>query len=202
MKIAINIGHTPTDPGAIDGLDAKANDFRYSREESDNNRFGGFVCSRLIHAGYEVKIFEQGISEPFKALGNRILAWQPDLFFSLHRNAAPSAPAARGWSVWYHGSSCDSKKLAGMLAEELKSFPDIRPDPVNCLRNDFEIYPRTDTYPGGFAVLIHTNLVPGCLFEGGFLTNPMDETWYDNAQILDNMARAVALTVKDWRLNR
>ncbi len=202
MKIAINIGHTPTDPGAVDGIDAKANDFRYSREESDNNRFGGFVCSRLLQVGYEVKIFEQGVAEPFKALGNRILEWQPDLFFSLHRNAAPSAQAARGWSVWFHDPSCDSKKLAQMLAEELKIVPDIRPDPVNCLRSDFEIYPKTDKYPGGFAVLINTNLVPGCLFEGGFVTNPMDELWYDNAQILDNMAKALVQAVNHWGLSR
>jgi len=190
FKIVINPGHSSVRFGAEDGINAAEKDYRWTREESDNNRLAGIVIRELyLDLRLEIKIMQQSGYEKLSDLCNRIEKYAPDVLIALHRNAV-SNPQAKGWSLWYHEPSREGKGLAISIANHLRKLPNIQEDRGGGVRSDYERFPGS-----GFAVL---RTVPkGILFEGGFITNPIDEIWYDSATILVIIAEAIGRGMKD-----
>ena len=194
-KIAINIGHSVTDWGAEDGLNPAQGDTRYTRETFDNGLLAGVLIRSLWeNVVFDVKLFQQQGPEKLQVHIDRIKQWSPDYVISLHRNCVSSSKAT-GWSVWYHGKNTGSKSIAYVFAENLRAVPNIWGDTAGDVRSDFEIYPPNPTEGklGGFGIL---RAFPdtGILFEGGFISNPKDEVWYDDVTILVFIARAMKLS--------
>ena len=184
FKIVINPGHSSVRSGAEDGINTAEKDYRWTREESDNNRLAGIVCRDLaLDLRFDIRIMQQSGYEKLSDLCARIVKHAPDILISLHRNAV-SNPKAAGWSVWYHDPSCEGKGLAISVDNHLRQLSFIQPDRGGGVRSDYERYPGS-----GFAVL--RTIPRSILFEGGFITNPQDEVWYDNVGILIGIARSI-----------
>lgn len=197
MKVAINIGHSQTKPGAIDAIQPSEEDYRYSREESDNNRFAGFLAAALLSEGAEVKLFQQQGNETLKSIADKIMEWDPDLVVSLHRNNVASSKPS-GWSVWHHADSAPDKNLAKEIAKQLGKVSSIWKDTAGSVRSDYEVYPPTSSSSGGFSILRNTSGVPSALIEFGFMSNPKDEVWFDDVIILRDSSLAVTSAIKKY----
>lgn len=198
-KVAVNIGHSHTRYGAEDGIDPRQKDFRWTREANDNSLLAG-VLIRELHGRSPIvaHIFQQQGKESLSSLVHRINVFYPAVLISLHRNSVTSSKP-NGWSVWYHGKNAQGKKLAKITAQELSRINLINMDPAGGIRSDFEIYPPDikKGKKGGFRIL-QDFADRGILFEGGFISNPIDEVWYDDPDILVSIAQALRVGIEKF----
>ncbi|MGB3341311.1 MAG: N-acetylmuramoyl-L-alanine amidase [bacterium] len=198
-KVAANIGHSHTRYGAEDGIDPGQKDFRWTREANDNALLAG-VLIRELHGRSPIvtHVFQQQGKETLSSLVHRIDAFYPTVLISLHRNSVTS-PKPSGWSVWYHGNNLKGKKLAEIAAQELSKIAAINVDRSGGVRSDFENYPpdAKKEKKGGFRVL-QDFADRGILFEGGFISNPIDEIWYDDPNILVSIAQALRIGIENF----
>lgn len=198
-KTAVNIGHSHTRYGAEDGIEPGQKDFRWTREANDNALLAGVLIRELYgRSPITTRIFQQQGKESLSSLVHRIDVFYPAVLISLHRNSVTS-PKPNGWSVWYHGRNARGKKLAKITAQELSRIKSINMDPSGGIRSDFEIYPPNikKGKKGGFRVL-QDFADCGIVFEGGFISNPRDEVWYDDPNILVSIAQALRVGIEKF----
>ena len=190
--VAINIGHSATQYGAEDPIQPAEGDLRYTREVIDNALLAGFLLREMQNDPdlQPMLIMQQG-AETLASLAKRINDLEPDVIVSLHRNSVLD-PRARGYSLWHHGTSAPGKRLAEAIQNLMKDMVVIDPDPAGAVRSDFERFPGE-----GFAILRLTK-APAIIFEGGFISNPRDECWYDDPACLFAMAFALRKGVSDY----
>lgn len=199
FKTAVNIGHSHLLVGAQDGIDPAQKDYRWTKEANDNALLAGVLIRELATSAIlGCAIFQQQGKETLSSLVDRILTFNPAVMISLHRNCVTN-PRACGWSLWYHGNDARGKELANNIASILKKTTTIRVDPAGGVRSDYELYPPDEKKgkKGGFGVL---RRLPdrSVVFEGGFISNPEDEVWYDDPAILIAIARAMRLGMEDF----
>lgn len=199
IRTAINIGHSHLLVGAQDGIDPKQKDYRWTKEANDNALLAGVLIRELFTSpSLEYAIFQQQGRETLSSLVRRIKGFDPAVMISLHRNSV-SNPKACGWSLWYHGNNSRGKELADNIAFALRKIGNIRVDPAGGVRSDYEIYPpdKKKKKKGGFGVLRQL-AGRSVVFEGGFISNPQDEVWYDDPFILIAIARAMRLGIEKF----
>ena len=199
FKTAVNIGHSHLLVGAQDGIDPAQKDYRWTKEANDNALLAGVLIRELATSAIlECAIFQQQGRETLSSLVQRIKVFGPAVMISLHRNCVTN-PKACGWSFWYHGHDARGKELADNIASVLSKISNIRGDPAGRVRSDYEIYPPDEKKgkKGGFGVLRQLS-DRSVVFEGGFISNPEDEVWYDDPAILLAIARAMRLGMEDF----
>ena len=198
-KAAVNIGHSHTRYGAEDGIDLRQKDYRWTREANDNALLAG-VLIRELHGcdPIIIRLFQQQGKETLSSLVQRINAFYPAVLVSLHRNSVTN-PKPSGWSVWYHGKNPKGKNLARIMAQGLLGISAINVDRAGGVRSDFEIYPPNakKDKKGGFRIL-QDFAECAVVFEGGFISNPKDEIWYDDPNILVSIAKALRTGIKKF----
>jgi len=117
------------------------------------------------------------------------LAWNPDLFISLHHNSVPldiDPLSKSGPTVYYHYAHSQP------LAEALGGAMARRFDPGRAPL----------VLPEVFRVMRNVSLCPAVLIESAFVCNPEDELRLRRTETLKAEARAVAEAVKGYMAGR
>lgn len=107
-----------------------------------------------------------------------------DFHLALHSNAAPPAlqGSLRGVDLYYYPTSADGLRMAGILAENLRS---VYPDPDR-------VQPRPSAVLGE----LRRTRAPSVLAELGYHDNAEDEAWIREG--LDAIARALSAGVSEY----
>jgi len=179
MKIFINPGHAPNgkpDPGAV-------NNNTGLRECDVALSIGKKAAAYLDFIGYEIRILQSdSLSEIVTASNN----WDADLFISIHCNSVGDA-SVQGTEIWYNDGSCNGKKLAAYL--------------LNQMIGSIKLVNRgvKNAVPGknGLYVLKYTDC-PAVLVEAAFISNAEDERLLADPEMQDNFARAIARGITDY----
>ena len=154
MKVAIDAGHTGSDPGAIGP--------RGTRESDINLRIAQILQSKLAARGCSTVMTRNGYNQPALddlALRTTIANDQRcDYFVSIHCNAATS-PLAHGFEVYYYNGSQAGARLAKKICRQLEKRL---------------LLANRGAKPANFQVLRETNC-PAVIVECGFITNPTEE---------------------------
>lgn len=134
------------------------------------------MAEYLINAGYEVILFQyDGLEE----ICNRADSCNPDIFISIHLNAANTK--AQGMETYSYYGSSNGMKLSTCIHDQISSsFP--------------ELIDR-GTKQAGYYVIAHTD-APACLIEMCFIDN--DNDLYIIQNNMNKMAAAIARGISDY----
>jgi N-acetylmuramoyl-L-alanine amidase len=189
VNILIDAGHGLPDPGAC------SNGMREADYVMEVARYLMHYLQSVGHRAHLTRNSEAGLAfakgtdlaERCKVEHN----WRPDLFVSLHCNAAASG-AARGFEVWTSVGETKSDQAAELIINEFhKAFPD------RVLRRDFS--DGDQDKESDFCVLAGT-LGPAVLVELGFLTNAEEARWLRENQLA--IVKALAAGVEAFAAQR
>jgi N-acetylmuramoyl-L-alanine amidase len=177
LVIMIDPGHGGADPGA-------------PRENPIEAVINLAVAERLKEQGFDACLTRREDStvslEERVSLERRC---RPDLFVSLHCNAAEN-PAARGIEVWTSPGDTAADPAATEIFKALsQAFPDWK------LRTDY-----SDGDPdkeARFRVLVGT-VGPAVLVEMGFVSHPEERALLLDTSVQTRMALAIASGVLAW----
>jgi N-acetylmuramoyl-L-alanine amidase len=123
-------------------------------------------------------------------------ALRPQLFLSIHHNAEPDGPSATpGTETYYQIKSAASKRLAGLVYEEVVGA--LAPYKVAWMadRDAGAKYRPADDGGDYYGVLRRTAGTPAALSEGAFLTNPPEETLLKTPAVQAAEAQAIARAI-------
>lgn len=185
--VVLDAGHGGMEPGAVGpgGL----------TERVLNLAVANHAKGALERAGYGVVLTRTG--DYRMTLGARAAvakALQPKAFVSIHHNADPDGPRPEGpgSETYYQLESADSKRLSGLIYEEIvrtlatfqANWVADRDAGVKYRTND-----RGDDYYG---ILRLTKGVPASLVEFAFISNPSEEALLSRADVQQAEGEAVA----------
>lgn len=185
--VVLDAGHGGIEPGAVGpgGL----------TERALNLAVAGHAKAALERAGYAVVLTRTG--DYRMTLGARAAvakALKPKAFVSVHHNAEPDGPRPEGpgSETYYQLESPDSKRLSGLIYEEIvrtlatfqAAWVADRDAGVKYRTND-----RGDDYYG---ILRQTKGTPASLVELAFISNPSEEALLSRADVQQAEGEAVA----------
>ena len=184
--VVLDPGHGGDEPGAVgpNGLTEKALNFAVT----------GHARTALERAGIAVVVTRTADYRMTLGARSRIaLALKPRAFVSVHHNAAPDGPLDRpGSETYYQVRSADSKRLSGLLYEEI----------VNALRQyqvawvgdtDAGAKYRTNSTGGDYyGILRQSAGVTASLVELAFLSNPPEAELLSRPDVQQVEGEAVA----------
>ncbi len=147
MNIFINPGHSDVDPGAIG--------YSGTKEAELVASVGMLTQESLLSAGHQVVLLQHDELWEICAAANDSEA---DIFVSIHANAFVDS-RVYGTECFYHADSEAGRSLAECIQYSLLDCLPLRDRGVKTAE---------------FYVLKYT-LMPACLVELGFLTNPAEE---------------------------
>jgi len=184
--IVLDPGHGGSDAGT-----QSISKPRY-QEKSLNLMTAHFVQNFLQEQGYHVIMTRN--DDTFISLEKRA-QWaneqQPDLFVSIHYNAAPSAEA-QGIEVFYYSAkenksrTIQSKKLAQTILRNLVNQTHAKSRGVKV---------------GNYAVIRETNM-PAILVEGGFVTNEAEMQKLKDPLYLKQIAWGIVKGINEYLTNK
>lgn len=185
MNILIDPGHGLPDPGAC------ANGLREADYVLEVGRTLMHYLRTLGHYAHLTRATDNALKTDKGAdLKERCAiehSWRPDLFVSLHCNAATTMAAA-GFEVWTSVGETKSDRAAEQLINAFhRAFPCRR------LRRDFS--DGDQDKESDFYVLRNTR-GPAVLVEFGFLTNAEEAAWLKANQI--QIVKALAAGIEAW----
>ena len=189
MKTMIDPGHGGKFPGAVNdrlGLQEKTVALAYSLA----------LRTQLLKAGHAVRMTREDdrhLAEDRGAdLAIRVAianAWVPDLFLSIHCNAA-EAINANGIEVWTSpGETASDAAATAIYNSVLAAFPH-----KNFRKDMSDGNPDKESK---FLVLTETRC-PAVLIELGFLSNDMEAEWLDTDKTITEYVEALAMGIELW----
>lgn len=165
--VVIDPGHGGVEPGAVSeehGVTEKDVNLAVSLELAKTLELQGITAVLTRYTDHRV---------PLTARAGVAKAFQPRAFVSVHHNAEPDGPMeGPGAETYYQHRDPESKRLAGLILEELRATFAILP--VEWVGDTdagakIRVNSRGEDYYG---ILRHTNGIPGVLSEAAFVTNP------------------------------
>ncbi len=165
--VVIDPGHGGVEPGSVSDvhdLAEKEVNLGVSQELERALALQGITAVLTRYSDHRV---------PLTARAEVAKAMQPRAFVSIHHNAEPDGPYdGPGAETYYQHRDPESKRLAGLILEELRSTFAILP--VAWVGDSdagakARVNSKGDDYYG---ILRHTNGVPGVLSEAAFVSNP------------------------------
>ena len=196
--VVIDPGHGGVEPGSVSdehGLAEKEVNLGVSRELQRALELQGISAVLTRYSDHRV---------PLTARSAVAKAMQPRAFVSIHHNAEPDGPYdGPGAETYYQHRDPQSKRLAGLILEELRATFAILP--VTWVGDSdagakARVNSRGDDYYG---ILRHTNGIPGVLSEAAFVSNPDEAKLMKTVEFqrleADAIARAIMrfFTTKD-----
>ena len=159
------------------------------------------VAARLRAAGRTVELTRDG--DYFRTIADRgrlAVAITPKAFVSIHHNSgidAPS-PAGIGSEIYHQRTDADSRRLGGLVYDELDRA--LRGFDVPWTRSgNFGVRSRDNgTGADFYGVLRGSAGVPAILIEGAYLSNPLEAAVLATDEFRDAEALAVATGIVRW----
>jgi N-acetylmuramoyl-L-alanine amidase len=165
--VVIDPGHGGAEPGSVsEEVDVREKDVNLgvSHELAKALELQGISAVLTRYSDHRV---------PLTARAEVAKAVQPKAFVSVHHNAEPDGPMeGPGAETYYQHKDPDSKRLAGLILEELRATFAILP--VTWVGDSdagakVRVNSKGEDYYG---ILRHTNGIPGVLSEAAFISNP------------------------------
>jgi N-acetylmuramoyl-L-alanine amidase len=129
---------------------------------------------------------------------------EPPVFISIHHNGGHDEERTTpGTEVFFQIASPESKRLAGMLYEELYAFFDSLPNTSDTWYADRDAGAKYRLSDGGgdyYGILRRTNGVTGVLSEAAFLSNPVEAALLAQADVQQGEAEAITRAVRRFML--
>ena len=186
IAVVLDAGHGGIEPGAVGpaGLSEKALNLAVTQHAKAALEAAGFKVALTRTADYRVTL--KGRADIVKALN-------PRAFVSIHYNAEPDGPFPKpGAETYYQVASADSKRLAGLIYEEVVKA--MEPYALSWVADrDAGTKYRMNSKGGDYyGILRLTNGVPSSLAELGFISNPAEEAIYSKPEVQKASGDAVA----------
>lgn len=169
--IVIDAGHGGEDVGCVEGGIA---------EKDVNLQIALLVKNRLEEKGYQVMM--PRMTDEYLEKEERVElanSYQADAYVSIHQNTYEgSDKSVSGIETWYDGSddTRDSGRLARLIHQEtVKITGAVEREVLECA--DFCVTGKT--------------LMPACLIETGFLSNPQERTMLSTAEYREEIAEGI-----------
>lgn len=155
--------------------------------------------ARLLHAQGATVVLTRtsDVRVTLQTRAEIAMALRPLAFISIHHNAVPRATSDRPGSELYHQhASAESKRLAGLLWEELQEELGPLSD-VWAAGRQSGAFPRQAVETGDdyYGVLRRTQGVPAVLSEAAFISNPVEDALMNTDRFRDAEAKALAEAV-------
>ena len=188
--IVIDPGHGGEEPGAVSEeheITEKEINLGVSRELVKTLELQGITAVMTRYSDHRV---------PLLARANVAKAFQPRAFVSIHHNAEPDGPMeGPGAETYYQHRDPESKRLAGLILEELRATFAILP--VTWVGDTdagakIRVNSKGEDYYG---ILRHTNGIPGVLSEAAFVSNPDEAKLMDTVEFQRLEADAIARAI-------
>lgn len=184
--VVLDAGHGGVEPGAVGpgGLREKDLNLAVTEQARAALEARGVTVVMTRTADYRITIGTRA----------RIaLALQPRAFVSIHHNAEPDEPWPRpGVETYYQVASADSKRLAGLIYEEVLAALTPYGVPWVADRDAGAKYRRNTAGDDYYGIIRQTQGVPGVLAELGFISNGPEEALYSRADVQAVEGQAVA----------
>lgn len=200
--VVLDAGHGGVEPGAVGpaGLTEKALNLNVTSH----------AAKALAAAGYEVVQTRLGdYRVTLEARAKIVSALKPRAFVSIHHNAEPDGPRPEGpgAETYYQtvgSSAAESKRLAGIVYEEVvRALSQYQGIAWVADRDAGAKYRKNASGDDYYGILRRTQGTPATLAELGFISNPPEETLYAKPEVQQVEGEAVArgivrfLTTKD-----
>lgn len=181
MRVVIDPGHGGRDAGAVYGG---------AKEADINLQVARLILEDLASRGVDVLMTRDvDMDVSLRQRCNLSNTVSPDLFVSLHCNAAESQ-SAEGFEVWTSPGETQSDQAADRVINQLLAeFPSRRAR-LDWSDGDGDRESR-------FYVLVHTTS-PAILVEMGFLSNRRERSWLLQDETHQRMARSISKGVFDF----
>lgn len=186
VAVVLDAGHGGVEPGAVGpaGLSEKVLNLAVTK----------YAQAALEAAGHKVALTRTGdYRVTLKGRADIVKALQPKAFVSIHYNAEPDGPFGKpGAETYYQIASADSKRLAGLIYEEIvKAMSQYQVPWV--ADSDAGAKYRTNSKGGDYyGILRLTSGVPATLAELGFVSNAPEEAKYLLPEVQKAAGEAVA----------
>ncbi|MCK9221518.1 MAG: N-acetylmuramoyl-L-alanine amidase [Limnochordia bacterium] len=183
LTIVLDPGHGGTDPGAVawDGP-------RMVRESDINLAISEILASQLRSAGHHVVMTRTSTNNIERTLSERaaMADWnKADLFISIHADASPTNPSARGSNSYvYWGAPQRTTRLAYLLQIHQEQTTGRSPNALG------RVIQR------GFTVTHQSR--PAVLVETGFMTNTQELTLLQTHSFQEKIAQGLFQGIIAW----
>ena len=197
VAVVLDAGHGGVEPGAVGpaGLSEKALNLAVTQHAQAALEAAGFKVALTRTADYRVTL---------KGRADIVNAIKPKAFVSIHYNAEPDGPFAKpGAETYYQIASADSKRLSGLIYDEIVKAMEPYGLAWVADRDAGTKYRQNSKGGDYYGILRLTNGVPASLAELGFISNPEEEALYFKPEVQKVAGEAVArgvvryLTTKD-----
>lgn len=187
--IVLDAGHGGSDSGA----------FQHGKREADVNfDLAQRVRSRLAEQGLRVLLTrESDYYVPLQFRADIASAAQAKLFISLHHNSGGgSRREGPGTEVYYQQNSAESKRLAGLLWEDVYHSLDRAYD-IEWWGAGYAgaVFRQGRTGADFYGVIRRTGGVPATLLEVAFLSNRAEAALIGTEEFADRSADAIARAI-------
>jgi N-acetylmuramoyl-L-alanine amidase len=186
--VVLDPGHGGNEPGAVGPTGLVEKDVNLSVAED--------VRSLLEAQGASVVLTRTSDQNTTLATRAKIATnLQPKVFVSIHHNAEPDGPSATpGNETYYQIASADSKRLAGLIWEEITGIF-IPYGAAWVADTDHGAKYREGSRGDYYGILRLAAGVPTVLSEAAFITNPPEEALLRTAEFRHAEAVAIATAI-------
>jgi len=183
--VVIDPGHGGTEVGAVAG----------DLTEADLNLEVSRELERILEAeGMTVVLTRYGDYKlPIESRANIVNALKPLLFVSIHHNGGEAAQrSAPGTEVYYQQADPDSRRLAGLVWEDVFAAFSAYGGPWRGANDAGAIYRRGRDGSDFYGVLRRTAGTPSVLVEAAYLSNPREAELLARPDVQTAEAAAIA----------
>ena len=184
--VVLDAGHGGVEPGAVGpaGLTEKVLNLEVAEHARAALESAGVRTILTRTADYRITLASR--AEIVKALN-------PRAFVSVHHNAEPDGPFPKpGSETYYQIASAESKRLAGLLYEEVVKALSAYQVAWVADTDAGAKYRRSASGDDYYGILRRTQGVPASLAELGFISNPPEEQLYLRSDVRKVEGEAVA----------
>lgn len=186
--VVLDAGHGGVEPGAVgpNKLTEKVLNLAVAQHAKAALEAAGFAVVMTRTGDYRMTL---------ESRAKVVHALKPKAFVSVHHNAEPDGPRAAGpgSETYYQVASADSKRLSGLIYEEivraLSTYPGVPWVADTDAGAKYRTNDRGDDYYG---ILRRTQGVPASLAELAFISNPPEAELLARADVQKVEGEAVA----------
>lgn len=184
------------DPGHGGSLDGAVGPTGLAEREPNAD-----IAARLGRRLHRARVFYSGALDVTAGLGYRTTladALGAHAFVSIHNNAEPDGPSDRpGTETYYQSRSPASRRLAGLLYEEVAST--LAAFEASWVSDrDAGAKPRLNASGGDYYGLLRRASVPTVLVEALFISNPSEEALLRRGDVREAIAAAMTRALERY----